>query len=222
MRRLVQSLIREGSHRFPRMKALLPVAWKRFVLMQLFPQTARNGSPNRLWMEAEILPRIARCSFGTVLLVGCAPYTWHYHRAFKRSATRYVTTDINPSARIWGAKEHITCRVEEIHKHLPLGSLDVAMLNGVFGFGVNTEAEMNRALWSIHRVLARNGLLLLGWNTDLVADPLSLRNLQRFYRHEGAIGLPARKCFENDTHVYDLLRPLERRGRRVSDSTAGT
>lgn len=221
MRRAVGSLMQKCNRRLPWLKSLVPVACRRFLLT--WTSDGRAGLdhlPDRIWMETEILPRIARGAAGTVLFVGCAPYTWRYRRFFTGGATRYVTTDINPGAIVWGAREHVTCPVQEIHTRFPADSIDVVILNGVFGFGVDSESDMNRAVSSIHRVLTPAGALLIGWNTDLVPDPVSLDAVRRLYRHEGAMGLAARKSFENDTHVYDLFRPLDTRERAPALSTA--
>ena len=157
-------------------------------------------------MEKEILPRAANSGLSPVVFVGCAPYTWRYEKFFRGTGAEYVTTDINPSARVWGARRHVQCPIQNIDQYMPAGSVGLLFLNGVFGFGVDTEDAMNRALRSVRRVLSDGGLLLLGWNTDLIADPMGLGNA-RLFRHEGALGLPARKGFDGDTHVYDLLRP---------------
>lgn len=202
----VSYLLQKINATLPWVKKCLPIRLKRFILLHLFPMSeAFRRSPNRVWMEAEILPRIARAGFHSVLFVGCAPYTWHYEKSFENTLTRYITNDINASARIWGAKKHITCPIQDIPRHLQAESIDFVLLNGVFGFGINREEDMNNSLRSIHRILKKGGFLLVGWNTDLIADPLLLEAIRCFYRYEDVLGLPARKSFLNDTHIYDLF-----------------
>ena len=86
----------------PRLKRIVPVWLKRFVIIHFLSDRTeiRKVSPDRVWLETEILPRIAQGGFGSVLFVGCAPYTFHYENILKDNVARYVTLDINPSARV--------------------------------------------------------------------------------------------------------------------------
>ena len=199
-----------------KMNGLAPFVWKslpyrvkRYIRIRINPMDSRfHDSANRLWMENAILPSIGRNAFDTVLFVGCAPYTWHYEKVFRNTSTRYVTTDIDPAMRIWGSEHHIISSVTEMPSHVPENSVDVVIMNGVFGFGVNCQTDMSKALESLHRILKKpGGILVLGWNVDVIGDPMLLEATKSLFRAESALGMPPRKSFPGETHVYDLLTP---------------
>jgi hypothetical protein len=48
--------------------------------------------------------------------------------------------------------------------HFAVGELDCLVLNGVFGFGLNTPEALNRTLRGVHHALRQGGLFVFGWN----------------------------------------------------------
>jgi hypothetical protein len=62
--------------------------------------------------------------------------------------------------------------------HWPASSFDTIILNGVFGFGLNSERDQDAALGACRLLLARDGWLVLGWNTDRSVDPSELPTLR--------------------------------------------
>jgi len=82
---------------------------------------------------------------------------------------------------------------------------DVVLVNGVFGYGLNTQYGQNAAIAGLARVLKPDGLLMLGWNTHRVSDPLQLSAIARFFVRSQRAGFEQRITFPESTHVYDFF-----------------
>ena len=165
--------------------------------------------PDRIYLENQILPRISEQPWKKILFVGCEPYTQRYGQLFASRPLEYWTTDIKPESAIWGETErHVICDVCILDQYFAKQSFDAVLLNGVFGFGVNEVSQMDKAIHAIHNVLTPCGLLLLGWNSDLMQDPNELDSIRSKYTHETSMGLPSRKTFVDVTHVFDMFTAL--------------
>ena len=132
---------------------------------------ARNalGLPNRLCtpdretLERVILPAYAaRAEIQTVLFVGSDWYTRHYERLF--AGRLYWTIDPNPWKKRFGGRHHLVDGLERLDTHFEPGSIDLIVCNGVVGYGLNGQAECERAFTGCFNSLRANGELVLGWN----------------------------------------------------------
>ena len=154
-------------------KRLLPKAVKRFILLDLRGVRRRyvalRSHPSRLFLEHEILPWIGK-QYARVLFVGTAPYTYQFERFFKRSREHYTTIDPVGGTAVWGGRNHIAAPIQEIGLHRPRGYFDCIVFNGVFGFGIDELEAQRAAIKVLHDALAPDGLLLVGWNTNLLPD----------------------------------------------------
>ena len=162
---------------------------------------------DRQYMIESILPALASLGGGRVLFVGCKPYTARYGRQLTRAEIDYWTTDISPAAAIWGERDqHIVCDIAEIDAFCTPKSFDAVLFNGVIGWGVDEECQMNRAITAIARILRPSGALLIGWNSSKEhPDPLQLEAVATNFRHECPYSLPSRQTFPDTDHVYDWL-----------------
>jgi hypothetical protein len=118
----------------------------------------------------------------TVLFVGCEPYTAHYRRCYF-AAHDYWTVDSDPSRRKFGARQHVTARLEELGRFFPGSFFDLIICNGVYGWGLNDLEDCEAAMSQCHVCLADAGHMLLGWNDLPERDPAPLaqvRSLARF------------------------------------------
>jgi hypothetical protein len=196
--------------RVPFLKKLLPYRLERFLTLKIFPVDKEFfNKPDRIWMEQVLLPIISNAGFSKILFAGCAPYTWHYELFFNNKSTQYLTTDIEPRARIWGARKHFVCRIQDIDKHIKSDCIDMVLFNGIFGWGVNSIDDMNKSLRSMYKILKKpDGILLIGWDIGATDDPLELSVLRTHYQHVPVLGLPSRTTFEHSRHVYDIFRAI--------------
>jgi hypothetical protein len=188
----------------PLARRVLPKWLQRFLLLHILRINQRYAAlyqaESRLCMERELLPWI-RQHYSRVLFVGTSSYTYHYERLFPPG--QYTTIEVQPRNAVWGAASHIVAPVEEIGRHRPAGSFDCIVLNGVFGFGVDDVDHMRTVIKALHEALAPQGLLVVGWNTNLHEDPQPLLdpyfapNTQEPWARRRTYALP-------ETHVYDF------------------
>jgi hypothetical protein len=184
----------------------------KFAIMFCSSQLLRKhhrpfANLSRYFMQDTILPVISGLPRGRVLFVGCRSYTLGYREFFRDTNVEYWTCDIDPAAKIWGeGRRHLICDIREIDVHAPPQSFNTVILNGVFGYGVDDVADMNRTAERIHRVLEHHGHLVLGWNQTRVPDPVELDAIQSLYDRDISLSLPLRKTFDDSDHVYDLFR----------------
>jgi hypothetical protein len=189
-------------------KKLLPKAAKRFILLNLQGVGRRyvhlRSHPSRLFLEREILPWMGK-RYSHVLFAGTAPYTCQFERLFRRSREQYTTIDPVDGTAVWGARNHILAPIQEIGQHRPKGYFDCIVFNGVFGFGIDDLDAQSDAIKALHAALAPNGLLLVGWNTNLLPDLEKLGLFEPYFTAAQGLPWPHRTRFPlPETHVYDF------------------
>ena len=82
-------------------------------------------------------------------------------------------------------------------------AFDAVICNGVFGWGVDSPQQQAEAAGALARVMRPSGRLLLGWNTDRMADPVSRGVMAPFFSPVPFADHPSRVEFAGATHVYD-------------------
>ena len=217
----MKSLLAGVSHAInraaPGLKSLLPKSLHRFILLRVLGVNREYewfaDRPGRRFMERDLLPWL-RDHMSRVLFVGTASYTYHYERLFRDRPDQFTTLDFNAGSAVWGASNHIVAPVQEIGRHRPEGSFDCAVLNGVFGFGVDDADAMRATVKAIHEVLVPGGLLVIGWNTDRHADPNGLDVFEPWFAPAKDLPWSARVTFEPEIHINDFYarRPDPDRG----------
>jgi SAM-dependent methyltransferase len=189
-------------------KKLLPKQAKRFILLNLMGVRRRydhlRSHASRRFLEHEILPWLGK-HYARVLFVGTAPYTHQFERLFRRSHEQYTTIDPVRGTEIWGARNHIVAPIQEIAAHRPKGYFDCIVFNGIFGFGIDDRDSQRAAIEILHDALAPGGLLLVGWNTNLMPDLDELGLFAPYFVEAKGLPWPHRTSFPlPETHVYDF------------------
>ena len=160
-------------------------------------------SPDRLVLVDRYIPAFA-ANGGRILWVGCQAYTADYPARLEARGGEAWTLEFDPAAAIWGREgRHRTGDLKAADTLFEGMSFDAILCNGVLGFGVNAPEDQRTALAAMAKLLRPGGLLLLGWNTDRIADPMGLTAAD--YRPTTLGDLPARMTFPTVTHVFDLL-----------------
>ncbi len=120
--------------------------------------------PNRRVLEDIILPALARDqNVRRVLFVGCRWYTKIYAAMFRNA--EYWTIEIDPEQAKYGSQDrHIIDSYLNLSRHVEPGSFDAIVLNGVFGWGIDTAAETEVALYETLRALNPGGIVVIGYN----------------------------------------------------------
>jgi hypothetical protein len=140
--------------------------------------------PDRRILEGTILPALAaQTNVTRVLFVGVREYTRHYPAFF--AGKLLVTIDPDPAVVGLGAATHIVDGIQNLTRHFGSASFDAIVMNGVIGWGLDAEQDIEAALEASHICLAEGGLLVLGINEQKpnFVDPRLLPARHRFRDH---------------------------------------
>jgi hypothetical protein len=150
------------------------------------------STPDRHVLETIILPSFAsRPEVRRVLFVGCADYTKDYESCFV--GREYYTIDVDPACAGYGAAvpgRHFIDSAENVDRYFRPCSLDLILMNGVFGYGLNRRERAETTVARCYDLLVDWGALMIGWNDDPDCkpfEPVGLAGLARFDR----MGFPA-------------------------------
>jgi hypothetical protein len=123
----------------------------------------RKLRKDRMVLEQVIFPAIHGDSkIQAILFIGCAWYTLHYPWIFHDRV--FHTLEIDPAAAKYGSHRHIVGSCESLRSHFRRQELDCIIMNGVFGFGLDTPEALDKTLKGVHQVLRVGGLFVFGWN----------------------------------------------------------
>lgn len=139
--------------------------WTATTLRTLDHHGVRLRYPyrDRIMFENAILPALANdASIRRVLMVGCGWYTHHYPSLLGEAEV--TTIDLDAAKRPFGGDSHIVGNLTALGDHIPHGALDAVLCNGVLGWGLNEQADVDKAFNACVDCLRPGGLLLLGWN----------------------------------------------------------
>jgi SAM-dependent methyltransferase len=166
-------------------------------------------SDERRELETVILPWFSeREEFGRVLFVGCKWYTRGYRRFFE--GKDYWTLELDPAGRRFGARLHITDSIENLRAHFREGSLDLIVVNGVFGWGLNAKDAVENAFAACFDCLRDGGVLVLGWNDVPRRRPCRPEEIESLARFEPFAFPPLAASRHLTTtrnrHVFDFHR----------------
>ncbi len=85
--------------------------------------------------------------------------------------------EISQDEAQYGGDRHIIDSCEKIDQHFQPNTLDVVILNGVYGFGLNELPAIQNTLSQIHQTLAPSGLFIFGWNDLPTTAPYRIEEL---------------------------------------------
>lgn len=132
------------------------------VRMQLGMDVSLRTADRQV-LETVILPYFAaQTDDQRILFVGCQWYTKHYEKFFQ--GKEYWTIEVDPEAAKYGAAHHVTDELQNLGNYFQSGYFNVIIYNGVFGWGIDTQAAAEVAFEQCHRCLAEGGILVFGWN----------------------------------------------------------
>ena len=134
-------------------------------------------SEDRTILECVILPYYQLSKeHQSILFVGSDWYTHGYSRMFARKS--YRTIDPDPAHARYGSQNHIVDILGHIERYVEPDSLDLIVVNGVVGWGLNAPEAADETFAACHRVLRPGGHLLIGWNDVPAYRPFTLSTIQ--------------------------------------------
>jgi SAM-dependent methyltransferase len=187
--------------------------WLVGTLRSRFGLESPLNTDDRRLLEGSIIPFFAASpDFERILFVGCDFYTTHYERLF--GDKEYWTLDKDPGRAKYGGRRHVTASLEEAARHFAAGSLDLVLVNGVLGWGLDLKEEAEASFAACHECLREGGVLLLGWNDTADRLPLPLEESESLALFEPFVLPPlgvARHLTQNpNRHTFSFYR--KRRG----------
>jgi hypothetical protein len=205
--------------RLPGIRRVIPQSL-RTRAMQLLWAGPNEQFPDRRYMEEAILPAVVGLAPRRVLDVGLEEYSRHYAGWFGADC-EYWTIDKNPRVAQYARPDrHVIGDVRDVGLYFAPASLDVVLMNGPFGYGVDTAEDQERTIDAVRRLLTPRGWIMIGWNLAAdglpvvlagrrpghIRDPKNLDAIRSGFEHTAPAGLPARFDFRDCSHVYDWFR----------------
>jgi ubiquinone/menaquinone biosynthesis C-methylase UbiE len=134
----------------------------------------REKYEDRNVLEAIIFPYVLdRFDPKTILDIGREDYQKFYNDFFKNR--ELWTIDSNPERKKYGSPEkHITDNVSNLKKYFQNNHFDFILMNGVLGWGLDSDKAINRTFNAIYEILKPEGIFILGWNDS----PLDLDKIE--------------------------------------------
>ncbi len=143
----------------------------------------RDKDDDRKILESIIFPYIlAKYNPKIILDIGREDYQAFYNDFFTNRELH--TIDINPAHQEFGNKDnHILDNAINLKKYYQNNYFDFILMNGVFGWGLDKEEDVQTSFNAIYNILKPNGIFILGYNDDVV--PLEkikgLNKLKKLY-----------------------------------------
>ena len=182
----------------------LIVGYAEFTILRL---------PDRVFMTKRIVPSLISLRPDRLLNVGVHHYTYRMQQTLVAAGIDVYTADIDPRETRWGVQHrHRVCNAIEIDHHFPAQYFDVVILNGMLGYGIDTAGDFDRAIHAIATVMRPGGVLILGWDDNMFADPFGLNTYEDlFARNSALLGVDRVK------HHNGLRDPAGREAFKVYD-----
>ena len=143
----------------------------------------------------------------TILDIGREDYQFFYNAFFE--GRELWTLDYDPSHAEFGAENerHIIDNVSNLNKYFKNNYFDFIIMNGVLGWGLNKESEIEKTFSEIADILKPGGLLVVGWNNfkdKKIKKPNEIKALHALkpYKIKPLKGSKF-KC-SNGEHVYNF------------------
>ncbi|PLX27082.1 hypothetical protein C0583_05045 [Candidatus Parcubacteria bacterium] len=128
----------------------------------------RDKCDDRNILESVIFPFIlAEFDPQSILDIGREGYQEFYNDFF--TGRDLWTLDYEPKHEEFGSPDkHIVDSVVNLSKHFKKNQFDFILMNGVFGWGLNDEKDIQKTFNDIFEILKPGGIFVLGYNDDIV------------------------------------------------------
>lgn len=137
---------------------------------------AKFLAPDRIYLEDNIFPYYninMSTSIKKVLFVGVEKYTRIYH-ALLHSMSFWTIEPRSNMAKFARPTHHFVGYITDINRLSNNARFDWVILNGVYGWGLNSAEQVQDALNEIYTALNPRGHFLLGWNNMTKYDKIGI------------------------------------------------
>lgn len=170
-------------------------------------------TPDRQVLERIIFPHyLSLPNMRSILFIGVSWYTKHYQEAYFHGLD-FWTLDVDKKVRRFGGSNHVTGAMEDLRSHFADGYFDLIICNGVYGHGLNSKDQCERAFEGCYACDRAGGYFMLGWNDfpENPGAPLdSIESLRRFHPEPlPQLGTWRYRVDAPARHVYDFYRKDE-------------
>jgi SAM-dependent methyltransferase len=215
-RRIEERIYRDavGLPPEPKWKSILPMLTEAGFATRVIRKRLKLPTPlnttDRQVLEQRIFPHFtANPGIRDVLFVGCDTYTAHYQRQFFGNVS-YTTIEPDADKARFGSATHAIAPLEELARHFAPQSFDLIICNGVYGWGLDSTAQLEAAFAQCHDCLRDGGLLLFGWDDVERRRPVPLEGIHALKRfHPFPFAEFGSWRYVTDTpfrHTYDFYR----------------
>lgn len=168
---------------------------------------------DRRVLESTVLRHyLDRPDVHTLLFVGVRWYTRHYGERWGALAGKhFITLDIDAAAaRHDSAQGHFVATAADACEHLSAASLNVVVFNGVYGWGLNDAATLERTLQGFAQLLRPGGELVFGWNDVAGHRPFDWRAVPAWRGFESMyfepLGTSSLRLPTDNAHCFEFFR----------------
>jgi Methyltransferase domain len=181
-------------------------------LRQALGNLRRARKPDRLVLVKTLFKTLAHQTDALstdkqVLWIGVCHTTAPYYARLERGSALVHTIDINPDSHRYGHPvRHSIASATAMQGVYQPHFFDLVFCNGVLGWGIDSPADQRTCFNEMAAVMKPGAVLVLGWNTHKMRDPLCDSSL--FDSHFAPHDLPGfgrRMVVQGTTHVYDIF-----------------
>jgi SAM-dependent methyltransferase len=146
------------------------------IVCQNTDLSEREPLCDRIILEEIIFPNLlAYHDPKKILDIGREEYESFYNDFF--IGRELWTIDIDPKRRRFGSKNHIIDNASNLKNHFQDGYFGAIIFNGVFGWGLNDPAEIEKSIQAMYDIMAPGGILVFGWNDNKDLTPVPLEDI---------------------------------------------
>jgi len=166
----------------------------------------RDKYEDRNVLESIIFPYlISQFNPKKILDIGREDYQQFYNEFF--SGRELWTIDIDPKMKEFGSKNHIVDSAVNIKNHFQSNYFDCILMNGVFGWGLNDQDDIQKTFNGIYDILKPGGIFIFGWNNIEDLTPVPLKKIKALNKFKPLNFKPLKgksfKCL-NGEHTYNF------------------
>ena len=131
-----------------------------------------SQSADRQLLESEIVPWVGQTGAKNTLSSGFAVTRGIIRLSFPAMPRLCGPSTSTGNPPLWRSGPACGCRWMTASSGLFDAQMDAVIFSGVLGYGVDTRACGQKALANLGNWMPDRGILVVGWNTDRIADPV--------------------------------------------------